>query len=84
MALEFDDLHGQVTWSIIFLPSGQHAIGYHWVYKIKQRANDTIECHKVRVVAKGFHLQLGLNYSDAFSLMVKHTTVRLVQLGWPI
>lgn len=84
MALEFDDLQGQGAWSLIFLPFGQNVIGYHWVYKIKQRVNDTIECHKVRLLAKGFHQQLGLDYSDAFSLVVKHTTVRLVQLGWPI
>ena len=40
-------------------------------------------------MAKGFHQQPGLDYGDTFSLVVKHTTRRLVLLlaihfGWPI
>ena len=74
---------------LVPLPPGQNVVGCRWVYKIKQRADDTIEQHKAQLVAKGFRQQPGLDYSDIFSLVVKHTTIRLVrlfalQLGWPI
>ena len=36
------------------LPSNQHAIGTKWVFKIKRKADGSIEKYKARLVAKGF------------------------------
>lgn len=56
---------------------------------ISQKSDGTIERYKARLVVKGFHHQPGIDYSDTFNLVVKHTLVCIVlsiaiQHGWPI
>lgn len=55
MALEFDALQRQGTWTLVPLLPGKKVVGCCWVCKVKQRSNGTIEMHKARLVAKGFH-----------------------------
>lgn len=42
------------TWTIIDLPPHKIAIGCHWIYKIKHKADGSIERYKSRLVAKGY------------------------------
>lgn len=64
-------------------------MGCRWVYWIKIKADGTIECHKTQLVAKGFHQQEGVDFSETFSPIFKHATIRLilsivVTNNWPI
>lgn len=43
MNKEFEALEANQTWSIIPLPPEKKPIGNKWVYKIKHRADGTIE-----------------------------------------
>ena len=38
----------------------------------------SINRYKVRLVAKGFNKQPGVDFVDTFNLVVKHTTIRMV------
>ena len=47
-ALEAND-----RWELVPLPKGKNAIGCKWVYKIKNKADGSIERYNARLVAKG-------------------------------
>ena len=47
-------LHNTDTWKLVPLPSVKSKIGSRWVYKIKTKADGSIERYKARLVAKGF------------------------------
>ena len=42
------------TWELTTLLPGQRTIGVKWAYKIKHTVDGSIECYKVRLVAKGY------------------------------
>ena len=51
---ELDALHKNNTWDMVDLPPSQSIVGYRWVYKIKTKADGSVERYKARLVAKGF------------------------------
>ena len=77
------------TWHPLPPPEGKNIIGCKWVYKIKRKADGTIDRYKARLVAKGYKPRYGIDYEDPFSLVVKAATIRLilsiaVSRGWSL
>jgi len=86
---EFQALLDSGTWILVPLKPNTNLVGCKWVYRIKKRADGTIERYKARLVAKGFHQLPGIDYDDTFSPVVKPTTIRTVisfavSQNWPI
>lgn len=50
------------TWNMVDLPPGKVPIGCVWVYKIKCKANGSIERYKARLVDKGYTQMEGIDY----------------------
>ncbi|XP_026440111.1 uncharacterized protein LOC113338933 [Papaver somniferum] len=66
------------TWTKVPSYPSQSLVGFKWVYKLKLKADGSIDTYKARLVDKGYHQLEGLDYTDTFSPVVKPTTIRIV------
>jgi len=84
---EIRALQSNGTWTLVPNCPSMNVVGSRRVYKIKRRADGSIDRYKACRVARGFTQQEGINYIETFSPVVKPTTVRLiltiiVTCGW--
>ena len=60
-------------WTLVDLPKDSKTIGCRWVIRKKDN-----EQYKVRLVAKRYAQKEGIDYNEIFSLVVKHTSIRML------
>jgi hypothetical protein len=68
---EYCALQRNKTRHLVPAPQGGNIIDCKWVYKIKRKADGSIDRYKARLVAKGFKQRYGIDYEDMFSLVIK-------------
>ena len=54
MTIEHESLMKNQTWDLTTLPLRKNPIGCKWVYKIKYKADGSLDKYKAQLVAKGF------------------------------
>lgn len=65
------------AWELVDVPSGVSIVQCKWVLNKKLDVNDKVR-YRARLVAKGFTQRPGIDYSDIFSPVVKHSTLRML------
>jgi histone deacetylase 1/2 len=75
---EYTALVKNKTWHLVPPHQGKNIIDCRWIYKIKRKADGSIDRYKSRLVAKGCKQRYGIDYEDTFSPVVKIANVRLV------
>ncbi|XP_074300923.1 uncharacterized protein LOC141632261 [Silene latifolia] len=76
MHKEVAALEANGTLKVVTLPKGKKPIGCKWVYKVKYKADGTLERYKARLVAQGFTQVKGVDYHETYALVAKMTSVR--------
>ena len=75
MVEENQALISKHTQDLVNLPPNKYVVGCKWVYKIKTRADGSIEKYKARPVAKGFTQKYGIDYEEIFAPVARLTSV---------
>ena len=78
MAEVYNALMDNRTWDLVPPHPKQNLVGSKWVYQVKYYSDNTVERHKARLVAQGFHQQAGLDYYAIFCPVVKPATIHLI------
>jgi len=76
MAKEMESLGANNVWELTTIPEGRKLVGCKWVFKIKRKADGSVDKYKARLVAQGYSQVEGFDYQETFSPVIKMTTLR--------
>ena len=51
------------TWELVDVPKYKDVISVKWIYKTKQDADENVQKHKARMVARGFTQQPSIDFN---------------------
>jgi hypothetical protein len=74
MGREIAILEAAGTWTEVPRPSDKNVVGSKWVFRIKRKADGTIDKYKARLVAGGFTQIYGVDYFTSYSPVAKLTS----------
>ena len=75
---ELKSLSNTNTWTLVERPKDKNVIPRKWVYKVKTKADGSLDKYKARHVATDFKQNEGTDYSETFALTSKPEIFRLI------
>ena len=67
---EISSLEHAGTWTTIPCPHRKNVVGCKWVFRLKRKADSSIDKYKACLVARGFTQIYGIDYYDTYSPVV--------------
>lgn len=76
-------------WELVPLPPNSRAVGCKWIFKIKRHVSGSVARYIGHLVVKGYLQEVRIDFNEAFNLVVKLTTIRVVlsltvTFGWKL
>ena len=90
MIEEFESLQKYQTWVLVERKTNQKVVSCKWIFKGKQGATENEPIRfKARLVDRGYTQRKGIDYTEVFSPVVKHTSIRVLisivsQFDWEL
>ncbi|KAG7579132.1 Reverse transcriptase RNA-dependent DNA polymerase [Arabidopsis thaliana x Arabidopsis arenosa] len=78
MEAELDSITRNKTCELVKRADGVKPIGLKWIYKIRRKANGSVNKYKERLVAKGYVQQHSIDFEEAFAPVARIKTIRLL------
>ncbi|GKB49626.1 ribonuclease H-like domain-containing protein [Tanacetum coccineum] len=75
---EYNVLVKNGTWLLVPRPTGVNMVRSMWLFKHKFHDDGTLSRYMAYLVANGSSQQLGVDFDETFSLVVKPATIRMV------
>ncbi|KAH9670747.1 hypothetical protein KPL70_017094 [Citrus sinensis] len=76
---EIESLHKNNTWKLVKRPENKRLVGCKWVYKVKQGIPGVKSMrYKARLVAKGYTQREGIDFTEVYSPVVRHTSIKMI------
>ena len=76
---EMDSLEKNETWQLVERPKQQKLVGCKWIYKVKEGIPGTEQKrYKARLVSKGYTQKKGMDYTEIYSPVVRHASIRVL------
>lgn len=77
MASELKSMYKNQVWKLVDRPPNVKPVTCRWIYKIKRRADNTIERYKARLVARGFSQYLP-HEDKTYSPVMRQSTLKMI------
>ena len=78
MDREIASLEQAGTWNTVPRPRGKNIVGCKWVFRLKRKADGSVDKYKARLVARGFTQIHGVDYYDTYSPVARLASFRLI------
>nr|GEV86095.1 retrovirus-related Pol polyprotein from transposon TNT 1-94 [Tanacetum cinerariifolium] len=79
MEEEVESLHKNETWELVKLSKEKRVISCKWLFKVKDGIPGVeSNRYKARYVVRGFDQREGIDFNEVFSLIVRHTSIRVL------
>ena len=78
MVEEYDSILRKNAWDVLSRLEDKSVVRSHWLYKIKQVANGSVEKNKAIFVARGFSQAEGIDYDDTFALVARYSLIKYI------
>ena len=78
MDREYKSLKLARTWRTIDRPPSRNVVSCRWVFRLKRKADGSVDKYKARLVARGFTQVPGLDYTDTYAPVARLASFRTI------